>query len=253
MPPKYRNIADTLRAEIESGELPPGETLPHTDALRDRFSAAKSTVRAAVDVLAQEGLVVARRRYGTVVRDRRKVRIPLSRYRRSLDSAGDLGPFEAACKEQGLAGRMKTFDVGRVRDPGVASLLGLPAGDELVIRRRNALVENQVVQFQEAWYPLDVAAAADLERTGKIDGGVYRALLEAGIPAVEADERVAARMPTKEEADRLGTGVSVPVLTVERISRGDDGRPIELLRVVAAADRMELSFEALPLPGGDQA
>jgi GntR family transcriptional regulator len=253
MAPKYRNIADELREQIESGELAPGSTLPHTAELMARFGAAKSTVRAAVDVLAQEGLVVARRRYGTVVRDRRTVHIPLSRYRRSLESNGELGPFEAACKEQGLAGVMKTVDVDRVHAPDVASLLGLASDDALVFRRREALVDRQVVQFQEAWYPLDVAEAADLERPGKIEGGVYPALARAGIPAVEADERVGARMPTPEEAEQLGIGASAPVLTIERVSRDAGGRPIEVLRVVAAGDRMELTYEALPLPGREVA
>jgi GntR family transcriptional regulator len=249
--PKYRDIADELREEIERGDLAPGAMLPHTGELMDRFNAAKSTVRAAVDVLAQEGLVVARRRYGTVVRDRRTVRIPLSRYRRSLESNGNLGPFEAACKAQGLSGVMKTVDVDRVHAPDVAALLGLNSEDAVVFRRRQALIDGQVVQFQEAWYPLDVAEAADLERKGKIEGGVYQALIAAGIPAVEADERVSARMPTKEEAEQLGTGVSTPVLSIERISKNSEGRPIEVLRVVAAGDRMELVYEALPLPGSE--
>ena len=247
--PKYRDIADALRAQIESGELPQGRKLPHTEKLMGTFSASKHTVRAAVDVLVQEGLVVARRRYGTYVRDRRPVRIPLNRYRSSLQSNGELGPFEAACKEQGLAGEMKVVgDPEQVRDPDVAVLLGLPPGEDMVCRRREALIEGQVVQFQSAWYPLDVAQAAGLDQPGKVDGGVYPRLEAAGFPAVEADERVSARMPTKEEGDQLGTGVALPVLTIERISRSDTGRPIELLRVVAAGDRMELAYEALPLP-----
>lgn len=249
--PKYRDIAAELRKQIERGDLPPGSTLPFTDELMSRFSASKSTVRAAVDVLAQEGLVVARRRYGTVVRDRRPVRIPLSRYQGSHESDGVLGPFEAACAAQGLNGFMKTVAVERVRDPQIAALLGLESSDDTVCRRREALIEDQVVQFQHAWYPLDVAAAAGLDRPEKIEGGIYRALRAAGMPAVEADERVSARMPTKEEGDQLGTGVSTPVLTIERISKDSTGRPLELLRVVAAGDRMELAYEALPLPGGE--
>lgn len=246
--PMYRDIADELREQIESGELPPGSLLPHTNDLMERFSASKQTVRSAVDVLVQEGLVVVRRRYGSVVRDRRKVRIPLSRYQGSLASNGQMGPFEAACAAQGLDGVMKTVSVEQVRDPDVAVLLGLASEDDLVCRRREALIEQQVVQLQYAWYPLDVAAAAGLDRPGKVDGGVYGALAAAGMPAVEADERVAARMPTKEEGAQLGTGVALPVLTIERISRSDSGRPLELLRVVAAGDRMELAYEALPLP-----
>lgn len=250
--PKYRKIATALREQIENGELPPGSTLPHTEALMSRFGVAKSTVRSAVDVLAKEGLVVARRRYGTVVRDRRTVRIPLSRYQGSHDSDGRHGPFEAACAAQGLNGVMKTVAVEHVQDPDVAALLGLTSTDETVCRRREALIEDQVVQLQYAWYPLDVAEAAGLDQPGKIEGGVYRALRSAGLEAVEADERVVARMPAKEEAEQLGSGSSVPVLTIERISRDNTGRALELLRVVAAGDRMELAYDALPLPGSEQ-
>ncbi|GAA2770364.1 hypothetical protein XF35_41640 [Streptomyces platensis subsp. clarensis] len=251
--PKYRDIADELRAQIESGELPPGKKLPFTDDLVERFGVSKQTVRAAVDVLAQEGLVVVRRRYGTVVRDRRPVRIPLSRYQGSLDSDGQLGPFEAACEAQGLRGVMKTVSVEQVRAPDVAALLGLESEDALVCRRREAHIEEQVVQFQQAWYPLDVAQAAGLDQPGKVTGGVYGALAAAGMAPAEADERVGARMPTKEEGAQLGTGLALPVLTVERISRDNAGRPLELLRVVAAGDRMDLVYEALPLPGRHQA
>ena len=251
--PKYRDIAAELRDKIERGEFVPGAHLPHTDDLMTEYAASKHTVRAAVQVLVDEGLVIARRRYGTVVRDRRKVRIPLNRYQRSLESQGQLGPFEAACKEQGLNGEMGKVKVERVRDPEVAALLGLPSQDDLVCRRRQALIDGQVVQFQFAWYPIDVAEAANLEREGKIEGGIYRALIEAGIPAVEADERVVARAPTKEEAADLGTGTGIPVITIQRISKDSAGRPIELLRVVAAADRLELSYEALPLPGRNAA
>ncbi len=251
--PKYRDIAAVLRDQIDRGELPPGAHLPHTEELMTTHGASKHTVRAAVQVLVDEGLVVARRRYGTVVRDRRKVRIPLNRYQRSLESQGQLGPFEAACKEQGLNGEMGKVTVERVRDPDVAALLGLASQDDLVCRRREALIDKQTVQFQSAWYPLDVAQAAGLEREGKIEGGIYRALIEAGIPAVEADERVVARAPTKEEAADLGTAIGTPVITIERISKDSAGRPIELLRVVAAADRLELSYDALPLPGRNAA
>jgi GntR family transcriptional regulator len=251
--PKYRDLAAVLRDQIERGELPPGEKLPYTDELVTQYGYSKHTVRAAVQLLVDEGLVIARRRYGTVVRDRRKVRIPLNRYQRSLDSQGQLGPFEAACKEQGLNGEMGKVTVERVRDPDVAARLGLPSEDALVCRRRQALIDKQTVQFQSAWYPIDVAETANLEREGRIEGGIYRALIAAGIPAVEADERVIARAPTNEEAAELGTGTGIPVITIERISKDGAGRPLEFLRVVAAADRLELSYDALPLPGREAA
>lgn len=246
--PKYRDIADDLREQINRGELPPGSKLPFTDDLVARYGASKQTIRNAVSLLAQEGLVLVKRRYGTVVRDKRSLQISLSRYQAALDSDGQLGPFEAACAEQGLRGEMRSVGVEQVRDPDVAELLGLPPGDSLVCRRRDALIEDQVVQFQSAWYPLDVAVAAGLDQPGKIKGGVNRALEAAGIPVYDYDEEIHARPPTTEEATILGTGTSGPVLTIEKISRNEAGRPIELLRVVAAADRISLRYSGIRPP-----
>ncbi|MFE9845014.1 UTRA domain-containing protein [Streptomyces goshikiensis] len=65
-----------------------------------------------------------------------------------------------------------------------------------------------------------------------------------------ADERVTARMPTTAEVAALGMGERVPVLCVERVVRGLGGRVLEALRVVGAADRVELHYHELPLTGG---
>ncbi|HEY4462402.1 MAG TPA: GntR family transcriptional regulator, partial [Streptosporangiaceae bacterium] len=43
--PKYRAIADELREQIESGQLPPGSQLPTEIELQDRFSASRNTIR----------------------------------------------------------------------------------------------------------------------------------------------------------------------------------------------------------------
>lgn len=246
--PKYRAIADDLRQQIETGQLTPGQKLPHTEDLMATYGASKQTIRTAVDVLAQEGLVLAKRRAGTVVRDKRKLQISLSRYRASLESNGRLGPFEAACEEQGLRGEMKTVGVDQVHDPDIAARLGLPEGDALICRRRDALIEDQVVQFQYAYYPLAVAQAAGLDKPGKVVGGVNRALESAGIPVFDYDEHVASRPPTREEADALGTGIKGSVITIEKISRDETGRPIELLHVIAAADRITLTYTGIRPP-----
>lgn len=246
--PKYRDIADHLRTRIDNSEFPAGSTLPRTSDLVTEYRASKHTVRAAVAVLVDEGRVIARRRYGSLVRDRSSVVIPFSRYQGALASQGRHGPFQAACAAQGLTGVMRATGVQHVHDPAVAALLQLPEEADLVCRQREALIGNQVVQVQSAWYPRDVAETARLDRPGTVNGGIYRALAAAGLRAAEADERITARMPTKPESSLLGTGTRIPVLTIQRVSRTETGRAVELLRVVTAADRMELSYEALRLP-----
>src|SRR5215468_3994526 len=63
----YRLIAQDLRERIESGDLLPGDQLPTELELRDKYGAARNTVRDAVRSLAARGLVETRPGQGTFV------------------------------------------------------------------------------------------------------------------------------------------------------------------------------------------
>jgi DNA-binding GntR family transcriptional regulator len=66
--PAYIQIADDLRAAIRSGKIPPGGQLPSTAELTERYQVARMTVRSALRLLRDEGLVVARQGSGVFVR-----------------------------------------------------------------------------------------------------------------------------------------------------------------------------------------
>ncbi|OKK07741.1 GntR family transcriptional regulator [Streptomyces sp. CB03234] len=55
--PPYRQIATILRARIEDGSIPPGRRIPSLVALEAEFGVARDTLRKAVQVLKDEGLV----------------------------------------------------------------------------------------------------------------------------------------------------------------------------------------------------
>ncbi|MQT01398.1 GntR family transcriptional regulator [Streptomyces jumonjinensis] len=244
----YRDLADDLRRRIEEGEFRAGTTLPPIIALMDEYGMARQTVRSALAELANQGFVVVRKKLGTLVRDRSVVRIPLSRYGSVMRPGRDRGPWEAACAAQGLNGRMAVADVERLRaDDGLAALLGLLPGADLVYRRRNALIGEEIIQVQHAWYPKAIAEQAGISGRNKVVGGVFGALIAAGLPPVSADERVTSGMPTAHEVSQLQIGTAVPVLRVQRITRTTGGEVLELLRVVAPADKIELIYDALPL------
>lgn len=70
-PPKYQEIADYLRAQIEGGRLGPGDQLEGQAVLMERFSVAMSTVVRALDELRKEGLVETKPGLGTFVREQK--------------------------------------------------------------------------------------------------------------------------------------------------------------------------------------
>jgi DNA-binding LacI/PurR family transcriptional regulator len=64
---QWKKIADAIRASIESGELHPGDTLPSENDLAAQWKVSRMTVHRAMQELQRGGLVIRRRRLGTVV------------------------------------------------------------------------------------------------------------------------------------------------------------------------------------------
>ncbi|WP_208022206.1 GntR family transcriptional regulator [Pseudomaricurvus hydrocarbonicus] len=65
--PLYVQVSNTLKDEIVNGVHPVGSTLPTEDALCERFSVSRYTVREALRLLRDGGLVASRQGAGTVV------------------------------------------------------------------------------------------------------------------------------------------------------------------------------------------
>ncbi|MEU5186971.1 winged helix-turn-helix domain-containing protein [Streptomyces klenkii] len=68
--PPYRQIAADLTQEIESGALAPGSPMPSEKELVERYGVARNTVRSALALLRDAGLVYTVPGRGTYVRDR---------------------------------------------------------------------------------------------------------------------------------------------------------------------------------------
>lgn len=63
-------LCEALRSRIESGEWKPGERVPSEPALASELNASRGSLRGALAVLENEGLVVRRHGSGTFVRER---------------------------------------------------------------------------------------------------------------------------------------------------------------------------------------
>ncbi len=66
--PKYLQVADILRKEIADGVFRDGQTLMTEEELRFRFDVSRQTIRQAIALLEEDGLVDRRRGSGTYVR-----------------------------------------------------------------------------------------------------------------------------------------------------------------------------------------
>jgi GntR family transcriptional regulator/MocR family aminotransferase len=65
--PLYRQVCEHIRTAIRTGQLRPGDRLPSTRSLAERFGTARGTMDTAYAILAGEGYLVGRGPAGTVV------------------------------------------------------------------------------------------------------------------------------------------------------------------------------------------
>ncbi|MBL6457676.1 GntR family transcriptional regulator [Belnapia sp. T6] len=65
--PRYQEIASALLAEIRAGRWAVGDRLPIETELSERFEAGRHTVREALRILTQQGLILRRAGLGSVV------------------------------------------------------------------------------------------------------------------------------------------------------------------------------------------
>jgi GntR family transcriptional regulator len=69
--PRYRQIAGIIRARIESGEIQPGQPIPSQNTIMQTYGVARMTAHKALQVLADEGVVVVVPGVGALVATRK--------------------------------------------------------------------------------------------------------------------------------------------------------------------------------------
>jgi GntR family transcriptional regulator len=242
--PLYRQLAAELRARIYDGTYPRGSQLPAESELIASHGVSRVTVRLALGLLREEGLIEPTPGRGTFVREAAPVRLALARYR----GEGEVGPFTAACQAQGIDGRMTVVAVDRLAaSPEVAALLDLDEGAPVVRRVRHALIDGRPVQLQRSYFPAALVDGTPLAEPAFLEAGTFATLRAIGRPPATISEEVTAGLPTSEEFAVVGTG---PVLRVVRVTRDASGAVLELLQVAASAERHVFLYENLPITEG---
>ncbi len=206
----YKQVADALRKAIHSGALRAGELLPSETQLTARYGVSRNSVRTAMGLLRVEGLVTTEHGRGSFVRQRRPLeRLDCFANSKRLHTQEDpdeqLLRAEVVCPPEEVADR-----------------LGLRPTERALLRRYLLLVGGEAVQLADRYFPLDIT--------------------ETWQPARQVDE-VTLRMPSPEEAQRLGISEGVPVVRVLRTLYNLTERPQEVDDSLMAGDRHVLVYK----------
>ncbi|GAA3225605.1 GntR family transcriptional regulator [Streptomyces thermocoprophilus] len=229
-PPKYVRLAQTLQRRIEDGTYAPGTRVPSENQLVQTFGMSRPTVVRALELLKRDGWLESRQGYGTIVRARPEV----------VERKDRRGREALERDETQSAGRL--VDVGRVPVPArVASVLGLPKGTEVLMRRFLVEEDGEAVELVSSYFPAGMVEGTELEADAPLSGST-REHLEARkkVRFDHVTERVSARLPEAREAELLELPDGVPVLSVLVVARDASGRALQVSDVLLPADRQEL-------------
>lgn len=249
-----QQVAQALRGRINPhrspdevsppGEYGPGDRLPTERQLLDEFAPiSRTTIRAAIDVLAGEGLIRKEQGRGTFVCH------PTVRWRFGTYTHQDQGPgrglWDLECAAQGVNGwtRMVRVDQWEA-DEEIARGLAVPVGTPVVRRLQYMHVDTDVIRIKECYLPLELVEGTELAGSLKVTGGVYRALERIGHVPVRTTEGVLTRPATFDETTVFGVP-GAQVLQVIRRTYNSEDRCIEMSRSVNLGDRTELVYENL--------
>ena len=241
-----RTIAEAIRSQIESGELPPGAQLPSERDLAATYGTARNTAREAVRLLSDAGLVITDQGKGSFVRPQTQlIRLGNDRYSPKYRETG-LSPFLLECAKQGKTGRFEVLSIDRVQSPSdVAERLGVPQEAGTVLRRENVFyADDDPVERVTTYIPWTIA-----EGTGLLQDevphqfGIHGILEEQGHVMTRIREEVSTRMPRPDEIAALHLRPGVPVLDVWHTSLDQDDEPYELTRFVMRGDMTGLLYD----------
>lgn len=218
-------LAHELRTRIHAGELAPGDKLPSEPELAHDRAVSRSSVRAAITMLEEEGFVARRHGSGTYVTHRPALPNDLSRNFgvSSLIAATGLAPGTA---EETCA---------LLEAPAwVAAALELADGAAVTGLRRVRTADGRRVALTTDWCRPDHLTPDDLTAIG--NGSVYAALAARGLVVHHG---VATLTPGNADADAARL-LDVPrgalLLTIDQIDTTADGVPVLVSREHHLAD-----------------
>jgi len=224
----YEQIAAILQEQIETGALKPGQRLPTEPELMASHGVSRSTVRAALALLKEEGILTGRRAKGTFVA-RRQLKHELN----------ELRSFPEAMAAQGLVVSLKPLAwETTLPQAHVQKQLGLKDGEKILRIDKLHLLDNEPVATDSLALPAWVSERVEIESL--LTNSSYHVLEQAGISLGAARQRVSAAAATRNVAQDLNLRVHDPVLRIERLTYAITGVPVEYLSLFYRADRVVL-------------
>lgn len=220
---KYKEVANTLRQQIQSSKYAPGELLPDQNQIAKNFNTTRITVHKALQLLMVEGMVYSKRGSGTFVRK------DYNPNERSTDF-GKVSPidkpFGATKTNQGKTVTSKVLELSaRIPTEDEADKLIIQPTEPVYVIRRVRYVNGKIFAYENTVMPTSITTLTK----DVLEKSIYGHLQKEGL-SIEGTHRIV-RADKADQTD-IDTGIAhelgEPVLVINQLSYLDDGQPFEI-------------------------
>ena len=248
--PMYRQIAEDLRAQIESKELSPGQQLRTELELREHYGASRNTVRDAIKLLTTLGLVETKPGQGTFVV--RKINPHVTK----LTTDPKTGPGGDITQDSGVGQVVISSDPQveiQKATPSVAEALRIAEGSQVVSRHQKRYIDGTPWSMQTTFYPMGfVLKGADrlIQADNIVPGTVSYLADTLGLRQIGYRDWIKVRTPDAAEANffNLPQDGRVSLYEIFRTGFDQTGTPMRLTVSVYPTDRNQFIVNVGDVP-----
>lgn len=216
---RYQEIAEELRRRARAAA--PGSVLPSESELSHEFGASRVTVRRALELVRDDGLVAARQGFGWFVATE-PVRQRLER----------LGTIEAQLERSGRDSRRRVIEFAfTAAPPHVAEVLGT----QRVLRvKRVNLADGDPFAVVTVWCPAELGQKLSMD---DVEQHPFYELVDRQLRG--ATQTIGADSAEPADAELLGVPVGSPLLRCRRVTTDTQGTPVLMSEHLFPAHRTE--------------
>lgn len=234
MVPRYYRIYEELYNEIKNGVYQEGDRFPSDTNLVQKYHVSRGTIREAIKMLFQQGLLVREQGRGTFVT-----------YRKIKQDAHQLMGFTELMQHHGKKASGRILDISTIQpDERIRAILQLQHGDKVVKIKRLRLGDKEPLIIEHSFYVHDLfepLLAFDLE-TESIYELLYR---ETNIRLGTATHQIEATTADSQAAAHLNIKPEAPLLLMKRLIQTREQRYFQYSEDLYRADQLSFTISTI--------